>query len=66
LHLEWDRGIGVWTSLIGGSYNSLISTFIVTGLTPGQTYNFRYRALNAFGWGYYSDNSTIKAATAPS
>jgi hypothetical protein len=26
------------------------------GLVPGQSYNFRYRALNKYGWGEYSDS----------
>ena len=59
LNLEWDRGTNTWTSLIGGTYNSLITTFTVTGLTPGSYYKFRYRASNLFGWGSYSAESTI-------
>lgn len=63
--MQWDLGVGTWTSLIGETYNSLSATFTVTGLTPGNVYNFRYRALNIFGWGAYSGVSSITAATAP-
>lgn len=65
MNLEWDKGTGDWISLIGGTYNSLLTTFTVTGLTPGHNYNFRYRAKNDFGWGPYSNIATIKAATSP-
>jgi hypothetical protein len=37
----------------------------VTLLTPGQDYKFKYRAINIFGEGVFSDIVTIKAATKP-
>jgi len=65
LHLEWDQGKGVWSSLIGGTSYSKLTSFIVTGLTPGKWYQFRYRAKNDFGWGGYSDPVSVQAATMP-
>lgn len=65
LHLEWDQGTGVWSSLIGGTSYSMHTTFTVTGLTPGNWYQFRYRAKNDFGWGIYSNPRSIQAATMP-
>lgn len=40
--------------------------FNVTGLTPGQSYQFRVRTLNAEGAGPYSANQTITPQSAPS
>lgn len=34
-------------------------------LQPGHDYNFKYRAINIFGIGEFSDVSTVKAATTP-
>jgi len=34
-------------------------------LTAGYSYKFRYRALNIFGWGEYSETSTFLAASIP-
>jgi hypothetical protein len=65
LHLQWDQGKGVWSSLIGGTSYSKLTSFIVTGLTPGKWYQFRYRANNDFGWGAYSDPVSVQAATLP-
>ena len=35
LNLQWDKGTGVWVSLIGEASNSMATSFTVTGLTPG-------------------------------
>lgn len=63
--MQWDQGKGVWESLIGGTSYSKLTSFIVTGLTPGKWYQFRYRAKNDFGWGLYSDPVSVQAATMP-
>lgn len=36
-----------------------------TGVTSGNTYKFRYRAENLYGWGDYSAELTLIAATVP-
>lgn len=38
---------------------------MVTLLQPGSSYKFKYRGINAFGEGEFSDESTIVAATKP-
>lgn len=41
----------------------MLTTVSVTqGIRKGETYRFRYRALNKYGWGPYSDVSYILAA----
>lgn len=40
-------------------------TYMVNGLTQSQVYAFRYRALNAYGWGQYSAISLLLVATEP-
>lgn len=67
-HLQWDAGTSgaFWLDLIGNNafYTSTTFTFSY-GLTAGNIYNFRVRALNLWGWGAYSQIATIKASTAP-
>ena len=38
---------------------------MVTLLQPGSSYKFKYRGINAFGEGEFSDESTVVAATKP-
>ena len=38
---------------------------VYQGIVRGETYRFRYRALNAYGWGPYSEISYIIAAQTP-
>lgn len=38
---------------------------MVTGLTPGANYQFKYRAKNIFGWGPFSATTTVQAAAKP-
>lgn len=66
LNLYWDQGIGLWVSLTGSSpFYTLDQSYSVSLLQPGHDYNFKYRAINIFGVGEFSDISTIKAATNP-
>lgn len=47
--LEWDAGTNgvTWTVLIGDSPYSLLITYTISsGINPGSTYKFRYRAMN--------------------
>ena len=69
-NIQWDQGSGtIDTELIGYSVPYLSLSYLVTssveGLVNGATYKFRYRASNKFGWGEYSDISSILAATIP-
>jgi len=64
--LEWDgdrgRG-GEFTSLIGNPKDSLAAQLtIFNGIKQGELYRFRYRARNFYGWGPYSEVTTVLAA----
>jgi hypothetical protein len=37
----------------------------VEQLTPGHGYQFKYRALNKYGWGEFSESVTFLAAAIP-
>lgn len=65
--LEWDSGTSgaTFTSLIGESSNNIQLTYSKTSLSAGQSYRFRYRAKNIFGWSPYSEVITALAATVP-
>jgi len=40
-------------------------TYLVTGLTKGKTYAFRYKVKNEYGWSSYSPVSKLLVATEP-
>lgn len=66
LDVWYDQGVDNWVSLHGAApWFSLDETFIVTLLSPGHDYKFKYRGINIFGEGAFSPESTIKAATKP-
>jgi hypothetical protein len=62
-----DDGMsGEFVSLNGLNINSLLTTFTTSdGVIKGRRHRFRYRAKNIVGWGPYSDDSFILAATVP-
>lgn len=62
-----DDGLaGPFVSLNGFSSNSMLTTFTVTqGVVKGREHRLRYRARNHIGWGPFSDDSSILAATVP-
>lgn len=67
-HLQYDDASGgsIWTELSGLSSNSLALTFTVTmSIQVGKVYRFRYRGLNAFGFGPFSDSLYLYAARVP-
>lgn len=62
-----DGAGGVFVPLTGFTVNSLASTHTVsTGIIEGATYRVRFRALNDYGWGPYSDTVSLLAAQEPS
>jgi hypothetical protein len=65
LNLWYDQGKSNWTSLTGLDSYSLSEYFKVDKLTPGQDYKFKYRAINIFGIGAFSEEYSVKAATKP-
>jgi len=67
-NLEWDAGTdGVtWAEVVGETTNYLLTHFTVSsGLLAGERYRFRVRARNALGWGVWSPEASVKAATWP-
>ena len=65
--LQMDDGMsGEFSSVNGIKINSLLTTYTVTtNVIKGRRHRFRYRAKNIVGWGPYSDDSYILAATVP-
>jgi hypothetical protein len=51
--------------LIGFSSDFLTRFFTKTGLTPSQTYSFKYRVRNIYDWSPYSDPVDLIAAKSP-
>jgi len=52
-HLEIDHlggGTGPWIEVAGETTDSIVLEHVVTALTPGELYFFRYRVRNIHGW----------------
>ncbi|CDW74138.1 pa14 multi-domain protein [Stylonychia lemnae] len=67
-NLQWDAGTNgaSWYDLVGLQPAYLSTSYLVTtGIVSGQSYEFRVRAKNIFGWGSFSDQITLKASTVP-
>ena len=67
-HLQWDSGSSgaTFTDLVGYPSNSLVLTYLVSsGVSSGNTYQFRVRAKNLYGWGAYSTVLSLKASSVP-
>ena len=70
LSYELQRGsplLNDWETLVGAAPHSLGLEYLTTrGITAGQRYAFRYRAINQVGAGPWSDSATVRAAGKPS
>jgi hypothetical protein len=64
-HLEISWIQDTWLEVVGESSPFLDLTYIEDQLTTGTDYKFRIRAENAFGWGPWSDEVTIRADEVP-
>lgn len=66
--LQMDDGAGgSFVSVHGFSPSSLATHYTVTeNVSKGRAHRFRYRAKNAVGWGPYSAEASILAASVPS
>ena len=68
-HLQWDSGTSgvTWTDVQGqdGSLSTATSATISSGITGGNSYQFRLRAHNIHGWGTYSSVLTVTASGVP-
>ena len=66
LAVWWDQGVSNWVPISGESSGySLEEQHTVSLLTPGSTYRFKYRAINAFGAGAFSAETAVVAASIP-
>ncbi len=54
-----------FTSLVGENPADLTTSFTKSGLTANTEYTFKYRVQNKHGWGGYSPDITVRAATLP-
>jgi len=68
--LEWHAGgadpLATWVSLVGDLSDNPGTSYIVTnGIIRGETFSFRLRARNIWGWGARSAESQIVASRAP-
>ena len=65
-NLEYNQGLGAnFVEVIGATTENLSRTILVP-TTSGETYVFRYRSKNIFGFSPdYSPTVTIKSAKAP-
>ena len=65
-NVQWDEGLGTTqyalTTQLAYSYTV---TALSDGLTAGFPYKFRYRAMNKYGWGGYSEEASHIAAAIP-
>lgn len=63
----YDNGLGgSFSNLVGSSIDYTSTTYIVTTVTVGTSYQFKVRAKNIWGWGPYSTVTTLTPSTAPS
>ena len=58
-------GSGPWTNAQGYTSDDTSLEAIISPLTEGQNYYFRYRAKNAHGWGEFSPISYVLMANKP-
>lgn len=65
LSIWWDQGVSNWVPIVGEYTYSLELQHTVSLLTPGASYRFKYRAINAFGYGDFSAETAVIAASIP-
>jgi hypothetical protein len=67
--LEWNQGssINSWVALVGAISDYTGTSYIVSsGVSQGETYTFRIRSKNRWGWSTdYSTTTSIIAAKPP-
>jgi len=67
-NLQWDAGSngGTWYNLLGATTDSLDTDYtVLTGITPGATYQFQVRAKNIWGYGDFSSLLYVEASDVP-
>jgi hypothetical protein len=56
---------GNYTSIVGGTSDSLATEYSIGNQTSGGLFRFRYRAKNVNGWSGFSPVAYIRAANVP-
>lgn len=67
-NVYWNQGslVDEWVALVGENSNYLSTSYIVSsGVTEGETYTFKVRAENRWGYGAFSDITSVLAAAVP-
>ncbi len=65
-HLQYGVGLsGGYSDLIPTSSNSMATAYTLTSVEQGQTYYFRFRVKNMYGWSEYSDIGYVVASQVP-
>lgn len=62
-NLYWDEGDGLDVDV--SITDSLVTQYLINGLTGGETYTFKVRAQNVYGYGDYSSELAVKASDVP-
>lgn len=66
--LDWATGPApvTWSVLVGNpTPDTSLSHLVTSGVTAGQSYQFRLRAQNEVGWGAYSPILTVVPSSPP-
>lgn len=65
--LEWDEGSSgnYFVAIVGQQDFNMNLTYVFTQLTKGNSYSFKYRVQNIYGWSAYSQVITQIAARIP-
>ena len=65
-HLQYGVGLsGGFSDLIAADSNSMATAYTLDNVTKGQTYYFRFRVKNMYGWGPFSDIGFAVASERP-
>jgi titin len=65
-HLQYRAGLsGSFSDLLAESSNSMATSYALSSVTKGQTYYFRFRVKNKYGWSEYSAVGTAIASQEP-
>ena len=51
-----------YVTLTGEAPDNMLLTYTRNGLTANRVYQFKYRVRNKYGWGPFSDSTSIRAA----
>lgn len=63
--LYYDQGSGSFVEVVGETSDYTSTSYIITGLTTGETYEFKVAAKNTHGTGEFSDAISIVAESVP-